>query len=294
MRLREKLSEVSKNRRFLGIFLIGVLLSFILSVNNKSFPVFLGFFLSGSVVSFLVAASWTGIEKNYLRVIAVLALFLVSGTGLLFFLQGQFSCLAWSAHSAENPVTNTCQAYVYGGCGPTPEPWYYSDSCSPESKAEMCEKLRESSKEEDEKLRHYLCTDTPELNLSVVEYDRENETMTIEVEESTVSPLNTRFLKIGGDDVNLTIRANGKTYNHSILVSRVRESIFGSSIENGTQFTILRDENDADGDGVEGVDPYEDIGVLYNFKWYDEDGSDAGNMAFEYSESEGVEINWIL
>lgn len=293
MELREKVTEVSSNRRFLGIFLTGVLLSFILSVNNKSFPVFLGFFLSGSVISLLVASLWTGIEKNYLRVIAVLAILLASGSGLLFFLQGQFSCLAWSAYSAENPVTNTCHAYVYGGCGPTPEPWYYGQ-CSPEPRNEMCEKLRDSEGEENEKLRHHLCTDTPELSFSVISYDEENETMTLEVEKSTLSSFNTRFLKIGGDEKNFTIRANGELYNNSILISRVRESIFGNSLENGTEFTILRDGDDADEDGINGVDPYGDSGIFYNFQWYDEDGSDTGNMALEYSKSEGVETSWIL
>ena len=84
MGIREELTEFSSNRAFLGIFLTGVLLSFILSVNHKSFPVFLSSFLSGSEVSFLVTASWTGIEKNYLRVIAVLGIFLISGSDLMF------------------------------------------------------------------------------------------------------------------------------------------------------------------------------------------------------------------
>ena len=293
MELRGKLSEVSRDRRFLGIFLTGVLLSFILSVNNKSFPGFLGFFLLGSLVSLLVAVSWTGIERNYLRVIAVLAILLASGSGLLFFIKGQTSCVAWSAHSAENPVTGTCQAYVYGGCGPTPEPWYYGQ-CSPESRNEMCGRLKDSEEEEDERLRHHLCTDTPELSFSVISYDEKNETMALEVEKSTVNSLNTRFLKIGGEEKNFTIRANGELYNNSILISRVRESIFGNSLENGTEFTILRDGDDADEDGINGVDPYGDSGIFYNLQWYDEDGSDTGNMALEYSKSEGVETSWIL
>ena len=294
MRLREKLSEVANNRRFLGIFLIGVLLSFILSVNNKSFPVFLGFFLSGSVVSFLVAASWTGIEKNYLKVIAVLALFLVSGTVLLFFLQGQFSCLGWSAHSAENPVTNTCQAYVYGGCGPTPEPWYYSETCSPEPKAEMCEKLRESSKEEDEKLRQHLCTEPPEFNISVVDWDRDNETLTLTVSESDIDLSNTRAFRIGDPDETLQVERKGNVYNTSMLFSSFQESVFQGSIPEKSNFTVITDGDDLDNDGTEGVDSLEDELIHLQFLWWDKKGDGRATIGFTINNSRNMGGSWIM
>lgn len=290
MELREKLSEVSSDRRFLGIFLTGVLLSFAFSVNNKSFPVFLGFFLSGSVVSLLVAALWTGIEKNYLRVIAVLAILLASGSGLLFFLQGQSSCVAWSAHSAENPVTNTCHAYVYGGCGPTPEPWYYGQ-CSPESRNDMCGRLENSSREDADQLHQHLCTDTPELGFEVASYDDENETITLEVEESNVNSTNTRILQLA-DDRNYTIEVDGEIYRHGVLVNRVNDSIFGKSLEEGDRFTVIRDGVDHDEDGIKGADPVEGVGVFFTFWWKNnETGATAG---FEYMEPREPELSWIL
>ena len=282
MNFREKSEELVEDRVFLGIFLTGVLLSFIFSVNNKSFPVFLGFFFSGSFVSLLAAVSWRGIETGYLKILAVLAVFLVSGSAGLFYLQGQFSCVAWSAHSAENPVTNTCHAYVYGGCGPTPEPWYYSQ-CSPESEERLCDRL--------DQLHEHLCTDTPKLEFNISSYDRENETITFEVIESTVNSSNTEILKLADDDRNFTLKADGGIYNHSILVGKKNRSIFGESLEGGDEFTVLRDGDDLDGDGVDGADSGEDMSVFYSFNWRNN-----GNWAtagFEYGKPES-DLQWVL
>lgn len=292
MDFQEELAEFSSDRTFLGIFLTGVLLSFILSVNKKSFPVFLSFFLSGSLASFLVAASWTGIEKNYLRVIAVLSIFLVSGSGLLFYFQGQTSCLAWSAHSAENPVTNTCHAYIYGGCGPTPEPWYHTQ-CSPESKAEMCEGLRESGKDEDEKLRQHLCTESPEFNISVVERNRDKETMTLRVSESNIDLSNTRAFRIGDPDETLQLERNETVYNTSMLFSSFQESVFQGSIPEKSNFTVITDGDDLDNDSIEGVDSLEDELIHLQFQWWDRKGDGRATIGFTINNSRNMGGSWI-
>jgi len=294
VRVQEKIKELAGDRVFLGIFLTGVLISFFASVNQIGVLLFLGFFLSGSLISLMVALSWSEIQTGYLRVLAILAVFLVSGIAGIFYFQGQTSCLAWSAYSAENPVTNTCHAYVYGGCGPTPDPWYYQDTCSPEAKDNLCQDLRESGSDEDERLAHHLCTETPEFNISVIERDRENETLALKVSESSIDASNTRSLRIGGPDETLRLERNGTVYNTSLLLSPYQESVFESSVPENSSFTVLRDEDDLDDDGIQGVDSREGNLIHLQFSWQDRITGNTASLGFTINGSRNTGGSWVM
>lgn len=294
MKVQEKIKELAGDRVFLGIFLTGVLISFFASVNQIGVLLFLGFFLSGSLISLMVALSWSEIQTGYLRVLAILAVFLVSGSAGIFYFQGQTSCLAWSAYSAENPVTNTCHAYVYGGCGPTPDPWYYQDTCSAEAKDNLCQDLRESGSDEEERLEHHLCTETPDFNISVVERDRENETLALKVSESSIDASNTRSLRIGGPDETLRLERNGVAYNTSLLLSPYQESVFESSVPENSSFTVLRDEDDLDDDGIQGVDSREGNMIHLQFSWQDRMTGNTASLGFTINGSRNTGGSWVM
>ena len=191
----QKLEVYLGDRTFLSIFAVGVLISLFICVNNRSFNSFILVFLSGSVVSLLIAVSWSFIENRYISSVIVIAVFLTAGFTALGALHNQSRCLAWSAHSVENPVTGECKAFVYGGCGPTPEPWYYT-TCSEQSQEELCNQLQNSSREDSDKLYDRLCIEYPDLNLSILNYNEVNETLKLQVTESEFNLSNTDKLRI--------------------------------------------------------------------------------------------------
>ncbi len=288
---------LTAQKTFLSIFLSGTALSFLLWMNHQSFDEFLVVFSIGSVSSFLIAISWTEIERKHVRLAAVAAVFVAFSLTTVFYMVNSsmgHKCLAWSAHSAENPLTDQCETFVYGGCGPTPEPWYYRDSCSPESTERMCDRLENSSKEDADELHYHLCTDYPDLNFTAKEYDERNETLTLEITESEFNSSNTENLKIvGRKDEGFRMKRGDRIYNTSNLLAKYNRSVFNGSLEVGDRFTVTYDGSDLDKDERKGADNREEDYATYVLRWQKEEDMERGKLLghmrfregdFEYSQ----------
>lgn len=131
----------------------------------------------------------------------------------------------------------------------------------------MCERLENSNKEDADQLHHSLCTDYPDLNFTVVSYNPDNESLTLEVTESEFNSSNAEKLRIKSGDKLFQMRRNGQIYNTSNLLASNETSIFNDSIEPGDHFTIVRDGFDSDGDGIEGVDFEQEDYESYILRW---------------------------
>ena len=287
----QKLEVYLGDRTFLSILVVGVLISLFISVNNRSFNSFILVFLSGSVVSLLVAVSWSFIENRYISSVIVIAIFLTAGFTALGALHNQSRCLAWSAHSAENLVTGECKAFVYGGCGPTPEPWYYT-TCSEQSQEELCNQLQNSSREDSDKLYDRLCIEYPDLNLSILNYDEVNETLKLQVTESEFNLSNTDKLRIEPwENRSFRIRKDGKTYDTSVLIAEAEPSIFNGSLDSGDEFTIVYDGTDFDNDNRSGADFRDGDWITYVLEWWNNkyNGTDVAVAQINSNRSISVE-----
>ena len=112
------------NPVFISVILLGAVLSFLVFINSESLFRFLTGFGLGVIAS--ISAAYALITETWRR---ILLFGLVSAATvslvILSFYGGGNSCLAWSPHTAENPVTGKCEAFIYGGCGPKPDPWHY-------------------------------------------------------------------------------------------------------------------------------------------------------------------------
>jgi len=270
----------------------GLLISLLISITERTFSSFIELFSVFAVLSLAVAVVWTLPERRYLSIVAVLFV-VITAIPIIGFTQSGGKCLAWSAHSAQDPVTGQCQSFVYGGCGPKPDPWYYKDSCSPESKERMCERLSRSSKEDADQLQHYLCTDYPDLNFTMIDYDEANETLTLEITESEFNQSNTERIYIIPSEEKFRIRRDSQTYNTSNLVAQNESSAFNKSLEHGDRFTIIQDGTDSDNDGTKGVD-YNHGLISYVLRWQSHEDAPKGKIlghirltkeeGFEYSQ----------
>lgn len=254
---------------FLAIAFAGVVISLFASANLRTFSSFLVTFSIGTALSLAISYSITARASNKLKSILIISVLIISSFAVLFTAQGRLGCVAWQAHSAQNPLTNQCEAIVYGGCGPKPDPWYYKDQCSPEPKQAMCERLQNSNREDADKLEYSLCTNYPELVLSKTEYDEENEELTLEVVESEYSFSNTKNLSLVNDrNGDFEIKNGAKVYNTSVLLGRGQKSVFNNSINQGDAFTIVDDGHDLDNDGVNGVDYREGETSFYQIYYW--------------------------
>lgn len=280
MGIVEKTRDLLEDSIFWLIFLSGSTLSFIISVNQSTFSSFQRLFLAGISLSLILAGSWCLIERKNLRIAVMTGIFLFSGIYGLHVSSEPSQCLGWFAESSQNPVTGQCQAFVYGGCGPTPEPWYYKDSCTTQAKEEMCGRLAKASGDESETLHSRLCVYYPKINLSVVEYDSGNETLRLKVTESTFNLSNTGKLRIEPwENRSFRIKRSGKTYNTSVLIAQNEKSVFNGSLNAGDEFTVVYDGTDFDGDGRKGVDFKSDPEISYVLEWWNSELSRETDIA---------------
>lgn len=238
MSIREYFEGVGEDRTFLAILGAGLLLSLAVSINSKSFGLFASRFTAVFLVAFLTASAYRFINNGWMKVGAAILILLISGlTGFTFLYTSQ-GCLAWMAHSAENPMTGQCNAYVYGGYGPEPSPWYYS-SCSTDSKQAMCDRLDNATSERKQKLESHLCRDRPDLEVEATDYSQEEDALELNFTEARFSTLNTRNLElrtVRGTEIGLA--RNESVQNSSVLLSIDKTGLFPRMIKSGDSFTV--------------------------------------------------------
>ena len=107
---------------FAAVFLTGVLLSFVGFVNSRTFPDFIAGFGIGLAASFSAAYALTSFDRRKTVISAIVFALSAFFVFITFFGNSGANCLAWSPHTAENPLTGKCEAFIYGGCGPKPDP----------------------------------------------------------------------------------------------------------------------------------------------------------------------------
>lgn len=238
MKARDHISRAFEDRKFLAIFGTGIVLSFLVSFNSIGITIFASRFAGLSLVTLLIASAYRFIETGWIKAGAMILVLLISGlTGFTFLYTSQ-SCLAWSAHSAENPVTSQCKAYVYGGCGPKPSPWYYT-SCSTDSKQAMCDRLDNASSERKQKLEEHLCRDRPDLRIAVTDYDWERKNLEVNLTEGRFSTFNTRKLELRtARRTEIGLAKNESIQNSSLLLSDNETGLFRWQIKSGDSFNV--------------------------------------------------------
>lgn len=267
------LKEFLDDRRklvFAAVLLTGSLLSFVGFVNSRSFQGFVAGFGTGLAASF--SAAYGLIEENRRKTVISAAVFILSAffVFITFFGNSGANCAAWSPHTAENPVTGKCQAFIYGGCGPKPDPWYYQE-CGPDSKEKLCDRIPQEIDNSPERFERMVCMFEPDLEMELVDYSEENEKLELEVTENQFNTSNTRELGFTGKGEGFRILKENQVYNTSLLISRDQESVFNSTMSAGDRFTIVYDGLDSDNDGVEGAD-YREGRIRYTLEWVSSSG----------------------
>ena len=271
------------------VVLVGIFITLALVYDQRTFSDFVSKMVIGSALSIAIGLIVYKTDSEPLHI--CLFLVLLSSLGGIH-LDTNDRCLAWAAQSAEDPVTGQCRSFVYGGCGPTPEPWYYEETCSSESQERMCSRLESSNNEEDRKKGRWLCTDYPDFNMTLVRHNLENETLKVRVTENEFNYYKKKKFAITiHEDMEIRIEHDGELYNTSNLIAKNETSVFNDSMNIGDEFTIVYDGIDRDGDGRKGAD-FEHGDLWYHFEWSktgEKEGTHLGSM--RVSKKDGLEYS---